>query len=88
MKRLESCLSNIAVVLEADSRMRCPIDLPKKDRAVLMAAISAKADYLLTGDNEYFGKYLGQTIMGVKISTPRDYPFNSQHDIKPIAIRT
>lgn len=73
LRKLEKRLPIIDVVLEADSRMRCPVELPKKIRAVLMAAISAKADYFLTGDTENYGKYRGQTIMGVKILTARDY---------------
>lgn len=73
LKKLEAFLSNVEVVLEADPRVPCPIDLPEKDRPVLMAAINAKADYLLTGDTEHFGEYFGQTIEGVKISMARDY---------------
>jgi hypothetical protein len=44
-----------------------------KDRPVLMAAIFARADYLITGDLKHFGKYFGQIIEGVKICTARDY---------------
>ena len=73
LKKLEACLSNLQIVLEADPSIVCPLELPEKDKPVLMAAISAKADYLLTGDIEHFGKYFGQTIMGVKICRPRDY---------------
>jgi bifunctional DNA-binding transcriptional regulator/antitoxin component of YhaV-PrlF toxin-antitoxin module len=60
-------------VLEADPSIECPIDLPEKDQPVLVAAISAKADYLLTGDIEHFGKYFGQRIMDVRICMARDY---------------
>jgi len=38
-----------------------------------MSAISAKADYLITGDHAHLGQYFGQTIMGVKICLPREY---------------
>lgn len=71
--KFEKCLSNIQVVLEADPTLECPVDLPREDRPVLMAAISANADYLLTGDIKHFGKYFGQTIMGVNICMARDY---------------
>ena len=37
------------------------------------AAISIKADYLLTGDVIHFGKYFGQTVRGITIPLPRDY---------------
>ena len=56
------------------SKVRVPgIDLPDKDSPVLMAAVAAKTDYLLTGDVTHFGKHFGKTIMGVRISTARDY---------------
>lgn len=73
LKRLESFLTNVQVVLEADATIPCPVDLTEKDRPVLMAAISAEADYFLTGDKEHFGKYFGQTISGVRICRARDY---------------
>jgi predicted nucleic acid-binding protein len=73
LNKLEACLSNVQMVLEADPRIKCPVDLPEKDQPVLMAAISAKANYLLTGDAQHFGKYFGQTIKGVRICMARDY---------------
>jgi predicted nucleic acid-binding protein len=73
LDKLERYLSKLTIVAEADPSIPCPIDLPDKDSPVLMAAIAAKADYLLTGDVTHFGKYFGKTIMGVRISTARDY---------------
>jgi predicted nucleic acid-binding protein len=73
MSRLEAHLSEVEVVLEADPRIPCPIDLPEKDRPVVLAAIHAGANYLLTGDVAHFGRYFGQTIQGVKICMARDY---------------
>jgi predicted nucleic acid-binding protein len=75
-KRLEESLSEVRIVPEADPTLPCPIELPEKDRPVLMAAISNKADYLMTGDSTHFGKYFGQTVNGVKICRPRDYLVN------------
>ncbi len=72
-KRLEEYLSEVRIVPEADPTLPCPIELPEKDRPVLMAAVLNKADYLLTGDSTHFGKYFGQTVNGVKICRPRDY---------------
>ena len=72
-KRLEDYLSEVRVVPEVDPTLPCPIELPEKDRPVLMAAISVKVDYLMTGDSTHFGKYFGQTVNGVKICRPRDY---------------
>lgn len=73
LKNLNACPSNIQIVIEADKSIVCPIDLPPKDRPVLMAAIFAKADYLITGDMVHFGKYFGRSIMGVRIMMARDY---------------
>ncbi len=61
------------VVAEADPSLPCPIDLAEKDRPVLMAAISAGAHCLLTGDRQHFGRHFGRTVSGVTICTPRDY---------------
>jgi len=72
-KRLKSCISRVRVIPEVDPQIPCPIDLPEKDQPVLLSAISARADYLLTGDSTHFGRYFGQTIHGVKIWRPADY---------------
>ena len=76
LDKLIGYLSKVSVVAEADPSIPCPVDLPDKDSPVLMAAIATKADYLLTGDVTHFGKYFGKTIMGVRISTARDYLFS------------
>ena len=73
INKLKEILSNIQITPKADPSLPCPLDLPAKDRPVLMAAISARADYLITGDLKHFGKYFGQTIEGVKICTAQDY---------------
>jgi predicted nucleic acid-binding protein len=73
LDKLNGYLSKVSIVAEADPSIPCPIDLPDKDSPVLMAAITAKVDYLLTGDVTHFGKYFGKTIMGVRISWARDY---------------
>jgi len=72
-QRLETYLSKTEIVPDVDPTIPCPINLPEKDRPVLLTAISIKADYLLTGDQVHFGKYFGETINGVKICRPRDY---------------
>jgi len=70
---LEHYLAEIEIVQEVDPSLKCHVDLPEKDKPVLMAAVSASADYLLTGDIRHFGKYFGKEIMGVKIMVARDY---------------
>ena len=73
LRKLESYLIGMDIAQEADPNMDCPMALPDKDKPVLMAAVSAKADYLLTGDIRHFGKYFGKEITGVKILRARDY---------------
>ena len=73
IKRRESFLSRVQIIPEVDPHIPCPIDLPEKDRPVLMAAISTRADYFLTGDMTHFGEYFGKSVSGVKILRPRDY---------------
>ena len=73
IQRLDSFLTHVQVIPEVDPHIPCPIDLPEKDRPVLMAAISSRADYFLTGDMTHFGEYFGKSVSGVKILRPRDY---------------
>ena len=72
-KRLDGFLSTIQIIPETDPQLPCPIHLPEKDRPVLLAAISIRADYLLTGDMTHFGRYFGKRVNGVTICLPRDY---------------
>jgi predicted nucleic acid-binding protein len=73
LEKLEECLSEVVLISEVDPDLPCPLDLPEKDRPVLMASIAVKADYLMTGDVKHFGKYFEQKIGGVKICRVRDY---------------
>ncbi len=72
-EELDRLLLEVKIVPDIDPQLPCPVDLPEKDRPVLLAAISTRADYLLTGDTIHFGKYFGKTIRGVRICRPRDY---------------
>jgi predicted nucleic acid-binding protein len=49
------------------------IVLPDKDRPILAAAVAAKADFLLTGDIQHFGRYYGQDLCGVQILRPSEF---------------
>jgi predicted nucleic acid-binding protein len=73
LRNLEAFLSMVQLVPDVDPTIPCPIELPEKDRPVLLAAISIKANYLLTGDMIHFGRYFGQTVGGIRICPPRDY---------------
>jgi len=72
-EELDRLLLKVKIVPDIDPQLPCPVDLPEKDRPVLLAAISTKANYLLTGDAIHFGKYFGKTVRGVRICRPRDY---------------
>ncbi|MEI8174197.1 MAG: PIN domain-containing protein [Deltaproteobacteria bacterium] len=69
---LKNCLLHVKIVPEADPSIACPIPLPEKDRPVLMAAIMARADLLVTGDVLHFGPFFGKKIQNVMICRLRD----------------
>jgi len=73
LKRLETYVSKVRIAPEVDPGMPCPIPLPEKDRPVMLAALAAKVNYLVTGDTVHFGKYFGQVVSGVKTCRPADY---------------
>lgn len=45
--------------------------LPAKDRPILEAAVAAECTHLLTGDFKHFGRLLGRSVGGVKITSMR-----------------
>ena len=49
------------------------IRLDPKDRPILLAAINAKAGYLLTGDVRHFQHLYGKRIEGVLVLRPAQY---------------
>jgi hypothetical protein len=40
------------------------MELPEKDRPILLASIQAGATHLLTGDKQHFGPYFARRIYG------------------------
>ena len=72
--RFEALLRTTRVVPEAeDEVLPGSIELDPKDRPILFAAMSARADYLLTGDRTHFGKLYGSRVGSVRILPPADY---------------
>jgi uncharacterized protein len=67
-KRLTAC-QEFADTLELVPIQLFDLDvkLAEKDCPILCGAITAKADYLLTGDKKDFGHLFGRTVGGVKI---------------------
>jgi predicted nucleic acid-binding protein len=73
--RLQALIAALAVLPSepADFEIADDPGMPAKDRPVLLAAIVAKADYLLTGDLSHFGSCLGRTFGGVTVLLPGEY---------------
>ncbi len=74
-ERLEVVLEAVAILPSepADFEIEDDPGLPAKDRPVLLAAIVAGADYLLTGDLTHFGALVGMGIHGVTVLLPGQY---------------
>ena len=73
---LHTLLESIRIVAFSgplDHPVFATIALPDKDRPILLAAITARATHLVTGDLQHFGPYYGQEIEGVRIMPPADY---------------
>jgi len=49
------------------------LTLPEKDVPILLAALSARATHLITGDVRHFGRYFGKSIEGMLVLPPGDY---------------
>lgn len=74
-ERLEMLIEALAVLPTepADFEITGDPMLPPKDRPVLLAAIAAHADCLLTGDLTHFGQLMGVAFNGVTVMLPDDY---------------
>jgi len=73
--RLEALLDVVAVLPSEPAEFEvagCPL-LPEKDRPVLLGAIVANADYLLTGDMTHFRECFGKRLGGVLVLLPGAY---------------
>ncbi|HWZ79624.1 MAG TPA: PIN domain-containing protein [Candidatus Sulfotelmatobacter sp.] len=56
-----------------ERRLPARVALPEKDAPILLAAIEAGANYLLTGDVHRFGQYFGKKVEGVTVLPPARY---------------
>ena len=73
---LEELLGSVEIVPTAaptDHPLFSALELPQKDWPILLAAISAGATHLLTGDFRHFGPYYGKRIEGVLVLPPGEY---------------
>jgi uncharacterized protein len=73
MDRLMEAIRLVPFVLPREHALFGTIALPEKDWPILLAAVSAQATHLLTGDARHFGPLYGQRIEGVLILPPADY---------------
>ena len=72
--RLHRLTQQLEIVDELKAtRLPAHVRLPAKDVPILMAAIEASANYLLTGDRDHFGAYFDKSIEGVRILRPAAY---------------
>jgi predicted nucleic acid-binding protein len=74
-ERLQSFAAKLELVdaIESASSLPDKISLPEKDRPILLAAVAARATYLITGDFRHFGPFFGTSVRGVLILSPADY---------------
>lgn len=56
-----------------DQKLPTGVSLPEKDVPIMLAAISARATHLLTGDLRHFGPYIGKKIAEILVLLPADY---------------
>ena len=73
-RRLDGFLDSVQVVGEVrEDGLPTPVDLPEKDRPILLGARRAGATFLLTGDKRHFERYFGREVAGVVVLTPGEF---------------
>jgi predicted nucleic acid-binding protein len=73
--RLASILAQLELTEDAGDELVAwagEVGLPPKDAPVLAAAVLARADLLVTGDQRHFGSLYGKTLRGVRVVTSPD----------------
>ncbi len=73
--RLVKLVQSMRLIKEPPNDLKMPsgINLPEKDRPILLAAIAGRATHLITGDLRDFGPYFFQKVEGVLILPPGAY---------------
>lgn len=72
-ERLSEITAGMELYDSRDRPMPRGIALAEKDEPILLSAIEARADYLLTGDFRHFGRYFGRRIERILIASPAQY---------------
>jgi len=73
---LGELLGSVEIVPTAsppDHPLLSALELPAKERPILLAAIGVGATHLLSGDFRHFGPHYGKRIEGVLILSPGEY---------------
>ena len=73
IERLNALAARIELVHTPLGELPDEIMLPEKDIPIMLAAISARATHLITGDIRHFGAYFGKKVSGILIMPPGDY---------------
>jgi predicted nucleic acid-binding protein len=71
--RLSELSSSLNLLEARQTQLPSGIFLPEKDVPIFLAAIEARATYLLTGDVRHFRAYFGKKIEGIAIARPGEY---------------
>lgn len=71
--RLMNLCGSVTMVMTINVTLDPSVILPDKDVPVLLAAVECRAEFLITGDKEHFGRYYGQKIQGVLVTRPADF---------------
>jgi predicted nucleic acid-binding protein len=75
MSHLEVLVAELEVAAETSEAVQLPagLDLPDKDRPILVSAIGAACTHLLTGDARHFRSLYSRRVGGVLVLTPAQY---------------
>ena len=73
-ERLATLVAGMSLVSTVpEAGLPASVELPEKERPILLAAISAGATHLLTGDFTHFGELYGSRVGGVLVLRPSDF---------------
>jgi uncharacterized protein len=72
-QRLTALAATLDFAEAAENELPRGVSLPDKDVPILLGAIEARANYLLTGDLRHFGPYFGKKIGSVVVVSPAEY---------------
>lgn len=73
LERLHRLADDLELFEAPDGELPRGVSLPQKDVPIMLAAIHARATYLLTGDIRHFGPYFDKKICGIIIMLPGEY---------------